>query len=101
MRDAWHWLLSHFWLVLCLVGLAAIPGAHLSSKATFGPLPPLLDISEPLESSAEALVTDEKGAPIFGADVVALAIIDGRARLAGRGTTHADGRFRFAHLPEA
>lgn len=100
MRRVGPRILAWLWLGVALVALAGVPGGALRPGSGFGPLPPPVE-AVATGGGAVALVTDEKGAPIPGAEVVALALVGGHARLGGKATTGADGKVRFPRLPEA
>lgn len=94
-------LLRVLWASLCLFAIAAVPGSHLRATGSFGPLPPWIDPLRAGKGRASAIVTDEHGASIEGAEVIALAIgSDGVAKLAGKKTTGSGGRAAFDALPE-
>ena len=81
-----------------VLALGGVPGAALRSLAVDSTTAALPDAPD-RDGAADVTVRGEAGAPVFGARVRAIALVDERGYLADSRETDAAGHARFARLP--
>lgn len=101
MKPSFSATLERLFLALAMLFVASWPGSVTRAWVVERVAPPVPDAIRERDGAIDVRVSTPDGAPIGGARVRALAVLDDRAHLAAEGVTDAAGALRLTGLPRA